>query len=119
MSEKQGPQDRPIVERDFERDEKDRLIQVCDLCGEIRARKTKGEGRCCMRTTHKWLPLVKKYDIGNRVVFKSTGDRGTVIAKGWDSDGIRLRVHFDDMGPDTWGEYYTKYFELLEETLDA
>ena len=112
-------QDRPIVDREFETDKRGRTILVCALCGEYRPRKTIGEGRCCIRKTHDWRPVAKNFAIGQRVVFKSTGDGGTVIAKSWDSDGIRLRVHFDDMSPGTWGEYYTKYFGLLEETTDA
>lgn len=49
----------PIVEREFETDDKGRTMVICELCGEIRAYKTKGEGRCCMRKTHKWRPIVK------------------------------------------------------------
>ncbi len=55
-----GQQEGPIVEREFETDDKGRIMVICVLCGEIRAYKTKGEGRCCMRTTHKWRPIAKK-----------------------------------------------------------
>lgn len=112
------PPNRPIMNREFERDEKGRLLQVCDLCGEVRPRKTRGEGRCCVRSTHKWLPVVKKYNVGDRVVFKATGDPGEVIAKSWDSDGILLRVHFDDTSPGTWGQYHTDKF-MSEVPVDA
>lgn len=57
-----GDEDRqypPIVEREFETDDKGRTMVVCVLCGEVRAYKTKGEGRCCVRTTHKWRPIAK------------------------------------------------------------
>lgn len=113
------PEDRSIVEREFETDDKGRTMVVCALCGEVRPYKTRGEGRCCMRTTHDWRPIAKKPDVGQRVVFKKTGDQGIVTRKSWDSDGIMLRVHFDDSSPGTWGEYYTRYFELLEEKTDA
>ena len=57
-------QEHPIVEREFETDDKGRNMVVCILCGEIRPYKTKGEGRCCMRTTHKWRPIAKKPGVG-------------------------------------------------------
>ena len=113
------PEDRPIVEREFETDEKGRTMVICILCGEVRPYKTKGEGRCCMRTIHDWRPITKRPNVGQRVVFKTTGDKGIVIKKSWDSDGILLRVHFDGSGPDCWGEYYTRYFELLEVMTDV
>ena len=52
--------DHPVVEREFETNEKGRTMVVCSLCGEVRPYKTKGEGRCCMRTTHDWRPIAKK-----------------------------------------------------------
>ena len=54
-----GPEEHPIVGREFKTDDKGRIMVVCELCGEIRAYKTKGEGRCCVRTTHKWRPIAK------------------------------------------------------------
>ena len=58
---------RPIMEREFETDDKGRTMVVCVLCGEVRAYKTKGEGRCCVRTTHKWRPIAKtNQDDGGR-----------------------------------------------------
>ena len=69
ISEEKGMRDRPIVEREFKTDDKGRTMVVCVLCGEVRAYKTKGEGRCCMRTTHKWRPIAKtNRDDGGRAV---------------------------------------------------